>query len=308
MGVSLGRAARVGHFPRLPDVPGPSISPEQRIRVTRYILCCREAVGYDSNSRNLEVFWKPVFRYFLDDAIHGMESCDVREELPIWLFYDARDQLPLNATVTMPRGGGKTVYPDLSVIMRLGAGLDDLGLPAKRFLPIVVELKRAISRSLTVQGWPDPARPEARRQICSSFGVAQTQIELAACLQMQRVDQPHIILIAGVGPWFRVCCASRKDLLRLLNNTNELEVAQRIEAMEGEDEVVRTVDDAVRGADVWTGAAPSVDYMDDGDDLDGISALSSWSPPAMMGTARADQYLIQIRNYLRLMLTTGRME
>ncbi|EJD52761.1 hypothetical protein AURDEDRAFT_181292 [Auricularia subglabra TFB-10046 SS5] len=286
---------------------GPLTSTSWAVLEARLVQARRNATGYKTNPRNLEAFWKPVYRCILLIVIDQMGTCDVREEIPIWAFSDARDQMPLTATVAMPRGGGKTVFPDLNVVMHVPLRThDDHVVDQEEYMPILAELKRAVSRSLTVQGYPDRKRPEGRRQLVSAFRVAQRQIELVACIQLRKVDQPHIILFVAVGPWCRAALVSRDDLLGMAAaSMSEKEIAYQINEVL-EPQLSDASNDGVPSENDST-QTPDREFVFQGSHFDNLSTIPKWTTPAMLGTPEADRLVRDMRRFVRLMMTFGRV-
>lgn len=301
-------------------IPLPPKNPSIPQLVVRYNLAWHNATSYEENERNLEAPWKPVYRHVLLEVIYDMDSCDVLEEMPIWVFRASRDRLPLNATVTMPRGAGKTVYPDLCVVMYRGTPSMRNISPPRRFLPVLVELKRAISRSLTVQGYPVLTNPAAMPQLIGGFRVGQPQVELTAYLHLSKCqDQTHVVLIAGVGPWFRGLLVDRATVLGCaIQSFSEAEIAYRInESLEKDGEVMAAADQddpqvANNNANLF-----QVNFQNNVYDaqfraaalvaggLDGLSYLNGWSDPMMLGTLAACQFWNSTQHYVRVMLSGG---
>ncbi|EJD55036.1 hypothetical protein AURDEDRAFT_178869 [Auricularia subglabra TFB-10046 SS5] len=298
---------------------GPGFSQRQ----TRYILSFQEATSYLYNPRNLEAPWKPVYRIVLLEVIENLDTCDVREEMPIWIIYDARDQMPLTETVSMPRGGGKTVFPDLCVVMHRGTihrAAPPFPIPSypilctnaqepvqSRFVPVLCELKRAISRSLTVNGYPDPAKPEATYRLADSFTAAQEQIELTAYLHLVRnPDQTHAVLIAAVGPWFRGNLVSRDDIVKSsMQGRHELDIAAAINTTlekttaplgtDGSD------DPPNENEAMYANTNPAMNY--EPGTFDDLSEIPGWGAPMMLGSPEAGRFWVSLRETIYTMLS-----
>lgn len=277
---------------------------------TRYDYNLEDATSYKENQRNLEAPWKGVYQPMLLILIHGMDTCDVLQEMPIWVFGDASDSIPLNVTVSMPRGRGKTVFPDLSVVMRRGTNdMRNCGAAPDRILPVLVELKRAISRSLTVLGYPILSNPVSLEKLANGFEVAQPQIELTAYLHLKKcTTQTHIILIAGVGPWFRAVYVDRNTVLTHICPPSEIEAARQInEVLEQADRLPGDVDPD--DPPIAPQSYFPIDISDAtfravaGDRFDRLSYLDGWSEPMMLGSPAAIRFWSVAQQYVRLMLS-----
>lgn len=193
--------------------------------------------------------------------------------------------------------------PDISILLRK---FDDAGRVLHRHFPVIVELKRAISRSMTYRGFPrqDNAMvfDRAVEALLRLLEKAMRQSEIAAMVQFERNPNQHdVILVATAGPWFTVTHVDRheikqeygqpRDELNDLYNRLRADIDPEVQDVANEADDLAPPPNAHEIFDSWP--TRFLNRID--------TATKNWAQPTMLDTPYAQSIWMEMRECMLFM-------
>ncbi|RPD59269.1 hypothetical protein L226DRAFT_103975 [Lentinus tigrinus ALCF2SS1-7] len=193
------------------------------VQYQRYQLAVADATSLINNPRNLEWFWRSVWRHVAYALVHGASVFDIQEEVVLWSFLDPSRNpgsvgVELAHTIRVSPAFSKTLKPDLSCLLHLRHN----GLPGMpedgwfRHRSSIWELKRPISRRLADDdGYP--LSQFGAQQLSTLLNHAVDQVQLQAVLHFDADSyfthrQTRMVLFAASGKIFTFALTSRDQI------------------------------------------------------------------------------------------------
>ncbi|TFK84537.1 hypothetical protein K466DRAFT_654698 [Polyporus arcularius HHB13444] len=271
----------------------------------RYMYASADAQSLTNNPRNLEWYWKPVWRQIAYALIGDISSCDVQEEAVFWTFPDPRrnpGSLGNELAETMHLTSGSTLKPDLCIrdhmlhpfVPEMHA--DNI----HRYTFLVIELKRAISRREAYSdGYPRTQAGYIELQERLERAAHEVQLQVMLMFKADSrypLPQDGVILIAGSGKIFTWAVARRYNLPNTLaDQAAERQVRQLMEEWaerNAREELRADVDPGPDRLDACPVDVPPLPLLRPQDSLKNLQ----WSVPVHVDHADGQANLAILRN------------
>ncbi|KAF7294894.1 hypothetical protein MIND_01027300 [Mycena indigotica] len=182
---------------------------DRTLRRKRMNSGIKDAEAYTTNIGNYEDRWASPASIALEELVDIEDSARQRVDHQFRVGESFAGQAPATLAESVRRGSSSHKIPDVMVQIRCALPFGGAGATTRLLVvTAMAELKRALSRTLTIDGYP--TSEDAVRLLTEKLQLAMKQVEGQVALYVRTFERNyaplkirhHIALMATCGHWF----------------------------------------------------------------------------------------------------------